>query len=310
MEKLYLSKVLEIAKAQVGYIEKETNAQLDSKTANAGDENFNKYARDFDKKYKGFYYGTKNGYAAWCDIFVDWLIVEASDVERALKALGQPTKSYGAGCTWSIKYFKSIGKLTTENPKAGYQIFFKDKKGEPCHTGLIIKVDNNYIYTIEGNTSSASGVVANGGCVAEKKYKKNYSRIHSFGIIDYDEEPVKVEKPQVNVNSKFDQNVYEWQKAAIADGYSFPEYGADGEWGKECESVAEKAVCRKPLIKGMYKNKNLTKWVQKKVGLKGSDVDGKYWNKTRDAVKAYQQKKGIDVDGEAGIQTYKTILNK
>ena len=56
MEKLYLSKVLEIAKAQVGYIEKETNAQLDNKTANAGDENFNKYARDFDEKYKKKYY--------------------------------------------------------------------------------------------------------------------------------------------------------------------------------------------------------------------------------------------------------------
>ena len=109
--KLYLSSVLALAEAQVGYIEKETNAQLDSKTANAGDENFNKYARDFDKKYKGFYYGTKNGYAEWCDIFVDWLVVASSDVERALKALGQPMKSYGAGCGWSVKYFKSIGKV-------------------------------------------------------------------------------------------------------------------------------------------------------------------------------------------------------
>ena len=66
MAKLYLSEVLALAEDQVGYVEKETNAQLDSKTANAGDENFCKYSRDFDKEHKGFYNGVKNGYAAWC----------------------------------------------------------------------------------------------------------------------------------------------------------------------------------------------------------------------------------------------------
>ena len=120
----------------------------------------------------------------------------------------------------------------------------------------------------------------------------------------------KTEKPKTNNNSNFDQDVYEWQKAAIADGYKFPKYGADGLWGEECESVAEKAICKKSFIVGLYKNKNLTKWVQKKVGLKGKDVDGKYWNITRNAVKAYQKKKGIDADGIVGIQTYKTILGK
>ena len=44
----YASTVIAIAQTQVGYLEKETNANLDSKTGNAGDENFTKYARDFD----------------------------------------------------------------------------------------------------------------------------------------------------------------------------------------------------------------------------------------------------------------------
>lgn len=39
-------KVITIALAEVGYLEKASNAQLDDKTANAGKKNFTKYARD------------------------------------------------------------------------------------------------------------------------------------------------------------------------------------------------------------------------------------------------------------------------
>ena len=35
-----------IALAEVGYLEKASNEQLDDKTANAGKKNFTKYARD------------------------------------------------------------------------------------------------------------------------------------------------------------------------------------------------------------------------------------------------------------------------
>ena len=38
-------KVVELALNEVGYREKASNAQLDSKTANAGHNNFTKYAR-------------------------------------------------------------------------------------------------------------------------------------------------------------------------------------------------------------------------------------------------------------------------
>ncbi len=308
--KLYLSKVLEIAENEVGYLEKETNSQLDSKTANAGDENFNKYARDFDTKYKDFYYGTKNGYAAWCDIFVDWLIVAASDVERALKALGQPTKSYGAGCGWSVRYFQQKGKYTTKDPKPGYQIFYKDSSGDPCHTGLVYKVDGTYVYTIEGNTSSASGVIANGGAVAKKKYKLNYSKIHGYGIIDYDAEPISKKQPaKTQTTTKKENLVLTWQKAAVKDGYTqpkyFTKYGTDGEWGKECEAVAKKAICRKPIIPGKYTNKNLTKFIQTKLGC---EVDGKYGNETRNAVKKFQKANNLEADGIVGLQTWRYLV--
>ena len=38
-----VDKVIEIATAEIGYLEKRTNNRLDSKTANAGQNNYTKY---------------------------------------------------------------------------------------------------------------------------------------------------------------------------------------------------------------------------------------------------------------------------
>ena len=295
----YASELIKVAEAEVGYLEKETNKNLDSKKANAGDENYTKYARDFDTKYPNFYNTKKNGYA-WCDVFVDWCFCKAFGVNEALKLLGQPLKSYGAGCTWSARYFEKIGCFSRK-PQVGAQIFFKDSKGEPCHTGIVYKLDANYVYTIEGNTSSASGVVANGGAVAKKKYALNYSRIYGYGLPKYDKEPVKQQTTTATAN-KSTATVKQWQVAAIADGFKFPKYGADGEWGAECIAVAKQAVLKQRLT---YKYKNLTKIVQKAVGV---TADGKYGYNTKQAVKAYQKKKGLAADGVVGLNTWKKIL--
>jgi N-acetylmuramoyl-L-alanine amidase CwlA len=97
--------------------------------------------------------------------------------------------------------------------------------------------------------------------------------------------------------------VKSWQQAAIKDGYSFPKYGADGKWGSECIAVAKKAVCKKRAIG--YTNRNLTKIVQKTVGV---TVDGKFGANTKSAVVAYQKSKGLVADGCVGLNTWKKIL--
>ena len=97
--------------------------------------------------------------------------------------------------------------------------------------------------------------------------------------------------------------VLEWQKAAIADGYSFARYGADGKWGAECEAVAKKAICKKHLVG--YKNKNLTKIVQSAVGVA---VDGKFGKNTKAAVIKWQELMGLVADGVVGYNTWKKIL--
>lgn len=177
-------KVIAIAKAEEGYLEKKSNSQLDDKKANAGSNNYTKYARDLDAL--GFYNGKKNG-VAWCDIFVDWCFVQAYGLEDAQKLTFQKIgkSNSGAGCKYSRNYYKNNGRLY-DTPQPGDQIFFYGSNlKDIAHTGLVINVDSNYVYTVEGNTSSASGVVANGGCVRAKKYKHNYNRLAGYGRPDY-----------------------------------------------------------------------------------------------------------------------------
>lgn len=185
-------KVISILLAEEGYLEKKSNKNLDDKYANAGANNYTKYARDLDA-IKNFYNGKKQGYA-WCDVFVDWGFVKAFGVDEALRLLCQPTSSCGAGVGFSADYYKAKGQFYTSNPQPGDQIFFKDSKGNRVHTGLIYQVDKSYVYTIEGNTSSDPGVIPNGGCVKKKKYALNYKYIYGYGRPAYKVEPKPVTK--------------------------------------------------------------------------------------------------------------------
>ena len=106
----------------------------------------------------------------------------------------------------------------------------------------------------------------------------------------------KVEEP------KKENKVLTWQKAAIKDGFDFVKHGADGTWGAECETVAKKAICKKRVT---YKYKNLTKLVQKAIGVK---ADGKFGADTKNAVINYQKKHGLTADGAVGLATWKKIL--
>lgn len=177
-------KVIDIAFGQVGYLEKKNGSKLDDKTANAGSANYTKFARDLDAL--GVYNGQKQG-VAWCDVFVDWCFVQAFGLETALTMTFQPKgkSNSGAGCQYSRNYYKAKGRHFTK-PEIGDQIFFWNSgKSRVSHTGIVYKVDATKVYTVEGNTSGASGVVANGGGVKKKSYALNYNRIAGYGRPDW-----------------------------------------------------------------------------------------------------------------------------
>lgn len=239
----YASKVIAIAEAEVGYLEKKSNAQLDSKTANAGSGNYTKYARDLDA-IPDFYNTKKQGFA-WCDIFVDWCFVKAFGEDAAQALLRQPDDSCGAGCYFSALYYKQGGQFHTSNPKPGDQIFFwNSAKTDVAHTGLVYKVDKTKVYTIEGNTSGASGVVANGGGVCKKSYSLTYGRIYGYGRPAYDEEPNKPkEESTVNITLKVLRNgskcpeVYALQ--AMLNSYINAGLVVDGVFGDQTEAAVK-----------------------------------------------------------------------
>ena len=66
------------------------------------------------------------------------------------------------------------------------------------HTGIVIDVTGSTITTIEGNTSSAAGVVANGGAVRDKRYSVGYNQIGGFGRPDYSIVPEEDDDMDVN----------------------------------------------------------------------------------------------------------------
>lgn len=178
-----IQRVLTTARSEIGYLEKATNAFLEDKTANAGYNNWNKFAAFLDDL-EVVYNFPKNGYA-WCDIFIDYCFIYTFGLTLGMAMLFQPEKGAGAGCTYSMGYYKKAGRFYTD-PQPGDQVFFSEDGGASSyHTGLVEKVEGGRVYTIEGNTSSAAGVVANGGAVRDKSYSRSYNKIAGYGRPDW-----------------------------------------------------------------------------------------------------------------------------
>ena len=147
-----INKLILIAKNEIGYLEKKSNSQLDSKTMNAGSKNYTKYWRDIKPSYQG---------QPWCAAFVSWCFMKAFGQEKAKKLLKH----------WPYVYCPALGNLFTRNanPKIGDIVIFYHN-GTFTHTGIVTAVIGDRFYTIEGNTSGASGIISNGGGVCAKSY--------------------------------------------------------------------------------------------------------------------------------------------
>ena len=274
-----VNKVLEIALAEIGYLEKASNSQLDDKTANAGYGNYTKYSRDLDN-ISGFYNGKKNGYA-WCDIFVDWCFVQAYGVSTAKALLCQPNNSAGAGCTSSMQYYKQKSQFHS-SPKPGDQIFF-GSGAESTHTGLVYKVDGSYVYTIEGNTSSAVGVVANGGGVFQKSYLLSHYQILGYGRPNYSGTTIS-NSTTTNISTTITSTSS--KKVVCSVSLDQLSKGSKGQQVKALQLL---------LIGNKHK-------------CGGAGADGDFGNDTYSAVISFQMERGLEADGVVGTKTWNALL--
>lgn len=172
MAKCYASKVVDYALSQVGTKE------------NPVGSNKNKYAADIDKNYPDFYNTKKNG-CSWCDIFVDDCFIHCYGEANALRLLCQPKHSLGAGCKYSLMYYKEKGQFYKDKPQVGDQIFFGSSESKAEHTGLVYKVTKAKVYTVEGNA---------GNEVKKRSYDLDNARILGYGRPKYDKETATSEK--------------------------------------------------------------------------------------------------------------------
>lgn len=271
----YATTVVTLALNEEGYLEKKSNKNLDDKTANAGSANYTKYGRDMHKLEPS----VMDFPAAWCDAFVDDCFVKAYGVEKAKELLCGAFNDYTPS---SAQLYKNAGRWGDE-AKFGAQIFFKNST-RICHTGLVYAVDSKYVYTIEGNTSGASGVISNGGGVCKKKYLRTNSRIAGYGYPKYDG----------NYPPKF-----------------------EGGHGDDFDTNPVGPIIKRPedvIMKQIQKNstgKAVRVW-QSILGFTGDDIDGKFGNQTKEATIAFQKKafpgQEDDWDGVVGPKTWKAGL--
>ena len=260
--------LVEIATAEIGYHEKASNSNLDSKTANSGSKNFTKYGRDLFNA--GFFNGNKNGFD-WCAQFPTWCVWKLTGKNKKkteyILCVGG---DLSAGCGFALKYYKAAGRFD-ETPKVGDQIFFKynlnDTSYTADHTGIVVRVTDKLIETIEGNS---------GNEVKRKAYQRNDKTIIGYGHPRYDAESKKTVVTKEAKTVKIEMPILR----------------------KGSTGAAVKTLQR--LLRQLqYVNTD---------GKTLIIVDGSFGSNTDAAVKRYQQKHLNDVDGVVGAKTWNKLL--
>lgn len=268
-------KVLAIANKEEGYLEKSNSAfktnpdVIYNKTDGAGNDNITKFNEEMHKIQPR----NMDRAAAWCACFVCWCIYEATgrNLEKTKKILCGDIDDYTVQMAENFKKKDRWGST----PEVGAIVFFKNNV-RICHVGFVYKIDNKFIYTIEGNTSSVAGVVANGGCVRLKRYARTYNRIAGFGYPKYEDEKETPVKKLLELPTR--------GYFKLGDGY---------KWLKD--SHTEKQIIL------------LQKFLNKILGTKLT-ADGDYGEKTVAAVKKFQKKYGLTADGEFGKKSLEKAL--
>lgn len=305
------TKIIETAHAQLGVTENPPNS---------------------NKTIYGKWYGF-DGYA-WCAMFVSWVYHHAGH------PLGHIDDAKGYRDCNSAYWKWRASKEFTENPEPGDIVLFDWEGDGRCnHTGIFHEWADGAkktFWTYEGNT--AVGNDSNGGVVMRRK--RFLSTVKAFvkpaTLTGGSTGAQNVEEGIVYKKGSLGADVVTLQKHLYDLGYKLT---VDGEFGPETEKTVKQfqkehklnvtgtvtatllgfiesklnkpSVKEEKLVTGAYlkkgNNGQMVVLLQKALNKAGAKPklkeDGVYGDITLKAVKEYQKKKGLKVDGIAGPQT-------
>ena len=264
-------------------------------------------------KYNTDFYGyvVSASWADWCAVFIWWIFNKAGAADLLY------VKTAGCGVLGSAFYNR--GRFKTGGYRAGDVVFFhwSNEMSESVpitytldHVGIIEKVNSDGSYTtIEGNTGGGNGAV-----MRRTRYA---SQISGVARPDYSGSQVAVDVAMV-------KTVQSWLNSAYKAGlYLDGIYGGRTELAliKALQTELNRAYHAGLAVDGIYGEKtyaavrnlqqgsrgDYVKVLQGFLICKGYDTggfDGEFGAATDKAVRSFQTKSGIAVDGIAGKQTF------
>ncbi len=285
-------------------------------------------------KFRIWYYGYDAKGVAWCAVFTSWVAAQLSGVLNKIIP-----KTDGAGCFAREGVAKGWGKWIEGGavPQVGDIISFcwnglgyypgQDKYFSD-HVGIVVKVEGGYVYTVEGNVGGTNDT----STVKQKRYAINNVCINGYFRPNWatvSKDGSNGTKPSYSgTGTNAIKDVQRWLNS---------EYGThctiDGIFGTQTLSAivgALQCYLNKTYRAGLSidgimgpATKAAVRVLRK--GAKGTYVyilqcalichgydtggfDGEFGDKTLAAVKDYQRKHGLEVDGEAGKETFYSLL--
>ena len=205
----------------------------------------------------------------WCDIFVDCGFIECFGIDLASRLTYQPKGGFSALCSASAQYYKDNGAYFN-SPEIGDQVFF-NVSGGINHTGIVVAVSGGVVTTVEGNSS-------------------DMVRRNAYGI-----------------------------GSAYINGYGRPNWGVfeGGTPDEPIEDPPEEKPIEKPTVDlptlKQGDESEVVRAAQFLLNGRGCSVgywgaDGEFGPHTCAAVKAFQRRNALEVDGIIGPETWAALL--
>lgn len=251
----------------------------------------------------------------WCVTFV-WDVFRQCGLSDYFYN-GKKTASCGAVRSWGARVGIMYGSC--DNAQAGDLVLFDfDKDGKSDHIGIVEKIKNGKIITIEGNTGTGND--SNGGEVMRRirdPYKIDYIIIHppyddSFCLVDKTKELIKRGQRELNIYIKSNlvidgkrgkatkiASIMALQKALTIN--------SDGIIGNQTKTAISKITLKKGNKSFVVSVVEILLYL-KGYDAKGIEYPGFFASGLYNAVVKFQEDKKLEVDGIVGKNTIMKLL--